>query len=95
MTHEELFSGFDPAKGAYDESTWRYQLDGDGTPRRDMTLQDPNCVFQHLRRHYSRYTPEMVERVTGKQLAVSPGPAGAIPLQLVQTTAAEGGQRVT
>jgi formate dehydrogenase major subunit len=33
--------------------------------RRDMTLQDPNCVFQIVRRHFSRYTAEMVERVTG------------------------------
>ena len=29
-------------------------------------------------------------KITGKQLAVSPGPAGAIPLQLVQTTPATG-----
>jgi len=28
-------------------------------------LQHPRCVFQILRRHYSRYTPEMVERVCG------------------------------
>jgi formate dehydrogenase major subunit len=34
-------------------------------PLRDETLQDPRCVFQILKRHYSRYTPEMVERVTG------------------------------
>ena len=33
--------------------------------RRDETLQDPQCVFQVLKRHYSRYTPEMVEQVTG------------------------------
>jgi formate dehydrogenase major subunit len=33
--------------------------------RRDETLQDPLCVFQILKRHYARYTPEMVERVTG------------------------------
>ncbi len=33
--------------------------------RRDPTLQDPNCVFQIVRRHYARYTPEMVERVCG------------------------------
>ena len=33
--------------------------------RRDPTLQDPNCAFQILKRHYARYTPEMVERVTG------------------------------
>ncbi len=31
----------------------------------DLTLQNPNCVFQLLRKHYSRYTPEMVERITG------------------------------
>jgi len=34
-------------------------------PRRDETLQDPNCVFQIVRRHFDRYTPEMVEKVTG------------------------------
>ena len=32
---------------------------------RDETLQHPRCVFQILKRHYARYTPEMVERVTG------------------------------
>ena len=31
----------------------------------DLSLQNPNCVFQLLRKHYSRYTPEMVERITG------------------------------
>ena len=31
----------------------------------DLTLQNPQCVFQLLKRHYSRYTPEMVERITG------------------------------
>jgi formate dehydrogenase major subunit len=34
-------------------------------PQSDPTLQNPRCVFQIVRRHYSRYTPEMVERVTG------------------------------
>jgi formate dehydrogenase major subunit len=32
---------------------------------RDDTLQDPRCVLQVLRRHFARYTPEMVEQVTG------------------------------
>src|SRR5690606_6728242 len=27
--------------------------------RRDPTLQDPRCVFQIIKRHFSRYTPEM------------------------------------
>jgi len=34
-------------------------------PAYDFSLQNPNCVFQLLRRHYSRYTPEMVDRITG------------------------------
>jgi formate dehydrogenase major subunit len=32
---------------------------------KDETLQNPKCVFQIVKRHFSRYTPEMVERVTG------------------------------
>ena len=38
------------------------------TPRAeqtDPTLQHPRCVFQVLKRHFSRYTPEMVERTCG------------------------------
>jgi len=34
-------------------------------PRRDETLQHTRTVFQIVKRHFSRYTPEMVERVTG------------------------------
>ena len=34
-------------------------------PERDPSLEDPRCVFQVLRRHYSRYTPEMVEQICG------------------------------
>ena len=34
-------------------------------PDRDATLQDPNCVFQILKRHFARYTPEMVEQICG------------------------------
>ena len=49
----------------YDRTSWKYQLDGEGNPKRDETLRDPACVFQLLKRHYSRYTPEMVERVCG------------------------------
>jgi formate dehydrogenase major subunit len=32
---------------------------------RDETLRNPHCVFQLVKRHFSRYTPEMVEQVTG------------------------------
>ena len=38
---------------------------GESEPERDETLQHPRCVFQVVRRHYARYTPEMVERVCG------------------------------
>jgi len=34
-------------------------------PRRDATLADPRTVFQIVKRHFSRYTPETVEEVTG------------------------------
>jgi formate dehydrogenase major subunit len=34
-------------------------------PERDETLQHPRCVLQIVKRHFARYTPEMVERVTG------------------------------
>jgi formate dehydrogenase major subunit len=35
------------------------------TPRTDPSMQDPQCVLQILKRHFSRYTPEVVEQVTG------------------------------
>jgi formate dehydrogenase major subunit len=31
----------------------------------DLSLQHPRCVYQLLKQQYSRYTPEMVERITG------------------------------
>jgi formate dehydrogenase major subunit len=38
---------------------------GEGEPERDETLTHPRCVFQVLKRHYARYTPEMVEEICG------------------------------
>src|SRR6202035_3121474 len=35
------------------------------TPDTDETLQHPRCVFQILKRHFARYTPEMVAEVAG------------------------------
>ncbi len=37
----------------------------EGPAPTDPTLQHPNCVYQIMKRHYARYTPEMVEQVTG------------------------------
>jgi formate dehydrogenase major subunit len=31
----------------------------------DLDLQHPRCVYQLMKKQYSRYTPEMVERITG------------------------------
>lgn len=37
----------------------------DGQPAMDPTLQHPRCVYQVLKRHFARYTPELVEGVCG------------------------------
>ncbi len=42
-----------------------FEVMTESPPPTDPTLQHPNCVYQIMRRHYARYTPEMVERVTG------------------------------
>jgi formate dehydrogenase major subunit len=61
-----LFSGFDEQTGTYaDQSSWDYQRDEQGTILTDPTLQNPHCVYQIMRRHFARYTPEMVEQVCG------------------------------
>src|SRR2546426_240145 len=41
------------------------KLKGGEPPAVDQTLQHPRCVFQLLRKHFRRYTPEMVEEVCG------------------------------
>jgi formate dehydrogenase major subunit len=60
-----LFSGFDEATHSYKRDSWAYQLDAKGEAKKDPTLQDPNCVFQLLKTHVDRYTPEMVEKICG------------------------------
>ncbi len=60
-----LFSGYNAEKRSYDKATWSYQLGKDGFVMVDPTLQDPNCAFQLLKKHYSRYTPDLVSKVTG------------------------------
>ena len=67
--NDGLFSGYDSAKRAYDKSTWALEKDEQGIPKRDMTLQDPRCVFQLLKKHYSRYTLEKVSQITGTPTA--------------------------
>jgi formate dehydrogenase-N alpha subunit len=60
-----IFSGYNTEKRSYDKATWSYQLDSQGFAKVDETLQDPHCVFQLMKQHYIRYTPELVSTVTG------------------------------
>jgi formate dehydrogenase major subunit len=74
LPEDGLYSGFDASSQTYDKSTWNYEAAGSSpsahsalppTVAHDPTLQHPRCVFQLLKQQYSRYTPEMVERITG------------------------------
>src|SRR5262245_34842208 len=56
--NDGLFSGWDETKKAYDKSSWGYELDSAGYARVDMELEHPRSVFQLMKQHYSRYTPE-------------------------------------
>jgi len=76
------------------------------TPRKDETLQDPNCVFQLMKKHYSRYTPELVSSITGmpqdRLLEIydlyastgQPGKSGTILYAMGQTQHTYGSQNV-
>ncbi len=65
--NDGLFSGFDDKTHQYVKDTWAY--DGDpakgGSYLLDQTLQHPRSVFQLLKQHVARYTPEIVERICG------------------------------
>jgi formate dehydrogenase major subunit len=64
----ETWKYADSPGGAFDAGT---RGEAQGTPRapsdpqRDETLQHPRCVFQVMKRHFARYTPELVERFCG------------------------------
>jgi formate dehydrogenase major subunit len=59
------FSGWNEEKRAYATDSWLYKGGDLSRPQRDLTLQDRQCVFQKLKRHFARYTPEMVEKICG------------------------------
>src|SRR5213080_3194458 len=64
--NDGLFSGYDPAKRTYNIATWAYESNArTGYASRDLTLQHPRSVFQLMKAHYSRYTPEVVSSITG------------------------------
>jgi formate dehydrogenase major subunit len=63
--NEGMFGKWDDNEKAYDMNAWAYAIDESGRARRDPTLKDPRCVFQLLKKHYSRYDVETVCAVTG------------------------------
>ncbi len=64
--NDGIFSGYDATSRSYkDKSGWQYQLDDKGIPKQDKIFKDPNCVFQLLKNHYSRYDLDTVSKVTG------------------------------
>jgi len=78
LPEDGLYSGFDEATKTYDRSSWNYEQRGGGSSSVpgapaalpadvafDTSLEHPRCVYQLLKKQYSRYTPEMVERITG------------------------------
>jgi len=60
-----LFSGWDEEAGRYRTGSWGYAPGAGEPPELDPSLEHPRCVFQVLRRHFARYTPEVVEAACG------------------------------
>jgi len=60
-----LFSGYNPEKRNYATGTWKYRTDAEGKPLKDMSLSDPFCVLNIMKKHYQRYDVDTVCRVTG------------------------------
>jgi len=61
--NDGVFSGLNDNK--YDKSSWAFQTDADGIIKKDPSMQDPNCVYQLLKKQYTRYTPKIVSEITG------------------------------
>jgi formate dehydrogenase-N alpha subunit len=60
-----IFNNYDEKTRSYDKTKWAFKKDAEEKLIRDMTLQDPRCVFQLMKKHYSRYDIDTVVEVTG------------------------------
>lgn len=60
-----LFSGFNKKTRSYDKSYWAFDKDKKGIPERDHSLKNSRCVFQQLKKHFSRYNLKKVSAITG------------------------------
>ncbi len=52
----------DAETSRYDPTTWKYETEGQFAK---TDIDHPRSVLNLMREHYRRYTPEMVERITG------------------------------
>jgi len=101
-----LFDSFNEEKRGYGKGNWDYEKDADGKVVKDLTLRHPRCVFQLMKKHYSRYTIDMVVQTTGappdKLVEVyklysstgQVGKAGSILYAMGQTQYTSGSQNV-
>ncbi len=60
-----VFSGYDAKNRKYDKKAWAFQKDAEGVVIKDETMTNPNCVFQLLKKHFSRYDMDTVSSITG------------------------------
>ena len=79
---EGFIPAITPTSTGYDRSSWDYEIGADGFVKTDPTLAHPRCVYNLMKQHYARYTPEMVERVCGTPQAPSSCSLGADRLDL-------------
>lgn len=63
--NDGLFSGYNEKDRKYDQTTWAYKTGPDGQVIKDLTLQNPRCVFQLLKKHFARYDADTVCKITG------------------------------
>jgi formate dehydrogenase major subunit len=54
-----------PAVQTGEQAHGAHGAQAEGPALQDPTLEHPRCVFQILKRHFARYTPELVEEVCG------------------------------
>ena len=79
-----LFSGYNKKTKSYDKSSWAFDKDKEGIPERDHSLKNSRCVFQQLKKHFSRYNLKKVSSITGTPTA---------DLETVYKTYAASGQK--
>src|SRR5512134_558440 len=60
-----VFSGYDAKGRKYDKAAWAFQVGADGVIKKDPTLKDPLCVYQQMKKHYTRYDLDTVSSITG------------------------------